>query len=263
MARGRNGGRSFEVIAKPIETAPKTSGWVLVVREVTQEREIQQRAQQQERLAAVGQLAAGIAHDFNNIMAVIVLYAKMSLRMQDLPPKVRERLETISRQARRATDLIQQILDFSRRAVLERRPMDLLPFLKEQVSLLERTLPESIKVELTYGSDEYTVEADPTRMQQMVMDLAVNARDAMPAGGKLHIDLRQADTGRGPKGSTAARGVAGRLGAGDGKGHRGRHPIRRAAARVRSFLHHQVTWGGHRLGAGSGVGHCKATPWPH
>jgi len=182
-------GRSFEVIARPMESGPEPEGWVFVIRDVTQEREIQQRLQHQERLAAVGQLAAGIAHDFNNIMAVIVLYTGMGLRIPDLPPKLHKHLETVSQQAIRATVLIQQILDFSRRAVLERRPMDLVPFLKEQVKLLERTLPESIKIDLAYGVDEYTVNADPTRMQQVIMNLAVNARDAMPEGGELCIGL--------------------------------------------------------------------------
>jgi len=189
-------GRSFEVIARPMENSPEPEGWVLVIRDVTQEREIQQRVQQQERLAAVGQLAAGIAHDFNNIMAIIVLYARMSLWVPDLlPPRVHERLETIDQQAKRATVLIQQILDFSRRAVLERRPMDLVPFLKEVVKLLERTVPESIKMSLNYGSDEYTVNADPTRVQQVIMNLVVNARDAMPEGGELHIGLSRTAPG--------------------------------------------------------------------
>ena len=181
----------FEMIARPMEAGPENEGWVLVIRDVTREREIQQRIQQRDRLAAVGQLAAGIAHDFNNIMAVIVLYTHMALRRSDVPPKVRERLTTIDRQATRATDLVQQILDFSRRAVLERRPMDLVTFLKEQVSLLERTLPESIKIGLTYGMGEHMVNADPTRMQQVIMNLALNARDAMPEGGELHIGLER------------------------------------------------------------------------
>ncbi len=193
------GSRRFEVIARPMENGPQTSGWVLVVRDVTHEREIQQNIQQQERLAAVGQLAAGIAHDFNNIMAVIVLYAGTSLRTPDLAPDVRKRLETISEQAKRAIDLIQQILDFGRRAVLERLPMDLLPFLKEQVKLLERTIPENIRIDMTYGTGEHTIHADPTRIQQAIMNLAVNARDAMtlsssvetPEGGELCIRLER------------------------------------------------------------------------
>jgi signal transduction histidine kinase/GAF domain-containing protein len=182
-------GQSFQVIARPIETGPTPGGWVLVIRDMTKARDIQQRVQQQERLAAVGQLAAGIAHDFNNIMSTIVLYAQMSSQASDVSPQNRERLATIHQQAKHATKLIQQILDFSRRAVLERQPVDLSPFLKEQVKLLERTLPENIKVTLSYGRDEYTVNADPTRIQQVIMNLALNARDAMLAGGKLHIDL--------------------------------------------------------------------------
>ena len=181
-------GRTFEVIARPMENGPVPENWVLVIRDVTQEREVQHHLRQQERLAAVGQLAAGIAHDFNNIMSVIVLYTYMALR-EGLPPKTHERLETVSRQAYMATELIQQILDFSRRAVLERRPMDLTPFLKEVVNLLERTVPENIRISLNYGMDEYTVNADPTRMQQAIMNLALNARDAMPQGGKLRIEL--------------------------------------------------------------------------
>lgn len=182
-------GRSFQVIAQPVEAGPTPGGWVLVTRDVTQQRVVEQRIQQQERLAAVGQMAAGIAHDFNNIMATIVLYAHMVARVEGLSTRDRGRMETINQQAKHATQLIQQILDFSRRAVLERRPLDLAPFLKEQVKLLERTLPESIEVKLDCGPDEYIVNADPTRMQQIVANLALNARDAMPEGGELCIGL--------------------------------------------------------------------------
>ncbi|MCJ7549276.1 MAG: ATP-binding protein, partial [Anaerolineae bacterium] len=135
---------------------------------------------------------------FNNIMAVIVLYTQMELSMPDIPARLRDRLQTILQQANLSTELIQQILDFSRRAVLERRPMDLTPFLKEIVKLLERTVPESIKLDFTYGRDEYTVNADPTRVQQVVMNLAVNARDAMlpTGGGKLDIELDRIQVAR-------------------------------------------------------------------
>ena len=183
--------RRFEVIARPLEAGPEPEGWVLVIRDVTREREIQRRAQQRERLATVGQLAAGIAHDFNNIMATIVLYAQMLSQTENLTPRGHERLATVNQQALYATNLIQQILDFSRRAVLERRPLSLLPLLKEHVKLLERTLPENIKIVLAYGPDEHTVNADPTRMQQAMMNLALNARDAMPAGGDLRFGLER------------------------------------------------------------------------
>lgn len=181
--------RDFEAIARPLEIGPESDGWVLVVRDVTREREIQQRIHQQGRLAAVGQLAGGIAHDFNNIIAVIVLCSQLLLRAPDLSPRSRERLMAIFDQATQATRLIRQVLDFSRQSVLERQPLDLVPILKEMVKLLQRILPEDIRVELVHGSDDYTVNADPTRLQQALMNLAVNARDAMPNGGLLRIDL--------------------------------------------------------------------------
>lgn len=185
------GNQVFEVIARPVEAGPEPYGWVLVIRDVTQEREIERRLQQQERLAAVGQLAAGIAHDFNNIMAVIILYAGMLTRSGKLTKRDREQIAIINQQGWHATRLIRQILDFSRQAVLEQQPFDLLPMLKEQVKLLQRTLPESIDIILGYGEAEYVVNADLTRMQQVIMNLAVNARDAMPAGGTLRIGLER------------------------------------------------------------------------
>jgi len=183
--------QSFELIAQAIQVGPSTGRWVLVIRDVTQERKVQERVQRQEQLAVVGQLAAGIAHDFSNIMAVITLYSQMVQRTPDLSQETRAHLETVDRQAKRAADLIQQILDFSRQSVLERSRLDLAPLLKEQVKLLERTLPESIQLGLTYGSGKHTVNADPTRMQQVFMNLAVNSRDAMPAGGWLRIALER------------------------------------------------------------------------
>ncbi len=181
--------RSFQVLAKPISGDERSEGWVLVMRDVTHQRKTEQRAQQQERLAAVGQLAAGIAHDFNNIMATIVLYSQMSARAEGVPPLVQERLTTIYQQAIHATQLIQQILDFSRRAILERRPFDLLTLVEEQVKLLERTLPENIKIMFTHDDETYTINGSATSIQQVVMNLAVNARDAMPDGGALRFHL--------------------------------------------------------------------------
>jgi two-component system, cell cycle sensor histidine kinase and response regulator CckA len=182
--------RIFEVTAKSLISAETPAGWTLVVRDVTREREMQQRMQQQERLAAVGQLAAGIAHDFNNIMAVIILYGDMLLRSVTSSQE-KDRVKTIMQQANRAADLIEQLLDFSRRAVFERRLMDLTPFLKEQVKLYERTLPDNIDVHMLYDAADHTVNADPTRIQQVIMNLVVNARDAMPSGGNLYIEVER------------------------------------------------------------------------
>jgi two-component system, cell cycle sensor histidine kinase and response regulator CckA len=183
--------RAYEVQISPIGNTWDSQHWVLVIDDVTEAREVQQRAQTQDRLAAIGQLAAGIAHDFNNLLAVIVLHAEMGLLQPELSPRLREYLNTILNQAVRAGDLVQQVLDFSRRAVLERRPLRLGPFVAEQVRLLTRTLPESIAVCFADEDVDYTVSADPTRLQQVIVNLALNARDAMADGGNLYFALEE------------------------------------------------------------------------
>lgn len=184
----------FEAIARPVENSLHSGSWVLVLRDVTQEKEIQQRVQQQDRLAAVGQLAAGIAHDFNNILAVILLYTQFISRTSELPKRPQELLRTIEQQTSQAANLIRQILDFSRQSMLERKPFDLLPLVETLVALLRRTLPENIHIELAHTNETYFIEADSTRMQQVLMNLAVNARDAMPEGGSLQINLAHKTT---------------------------------------------------------------------
>ncbi|MDX1662637.1 MAG: response regulator [Candidatus Promineifilaceae bacterium] len=186
----REEGRVFEVTGRPIIRGPQSGGTVLTLYEATEERRRQEFLQAQERLATVGQLAAGIAHDFNNIMAIITLYSQSLEKNPDLP-KRGQFLGTISEQARHAANLISQILDFSRAAVMERQRIDLAPFVKEVVKLLRRTLPETINISLDVEAGNYVVNADPTRLQQVLMNLAVNARDAMPEGGELRIRLSE------------------------------------------------------------------------
>ncbi|MCB9418285.1 MAG: response regulator [Ardenticatenaceae bacterium] len=158
---------------------------------LTKLKDTQEQMLHQERLATVGQLAAGIAHDFNNILAAIVLYTEMSLRSQELPSRIQKYLKVIGQQADHATHLIQQILDFSRRAMIEQRPLDIDALLKESVKLLQRTLAGNILVDLSIEPGQYTINADPTRIQQAITNLALNAQNAMPNGGNLHITLNK------------------------------------------------------------------------
>jgi len=181
--------RIFEVVARPLETGPEAGGWVLVLKEVTEERNIQQQIQQQERLAAIGQLAAGIAHDFNNSLTAIIGFTQLIQMRSDIAHPVREQLNIIYQQSQRAAQLIRQILDFSRRSVSEKRPLDLAPVIKELVKLHQRTLPENIELKLEIGPGEYIVEADLVQMQQVVTNIVLNARDAMPEGGELRLVL--------------------------------------------------------------------------
>ncbi|PIE81316.1 MAG: hypothetical protein CSA11_04805 [Chloroflexi bacterium] len=177
----------FEAAAQPIEAG----GWVLVIRDITESRKQQQYVQAQERLAMVGQMAAGIAHDFNNIMTVIILYTQMLLKAPDISETVFQRLNTVFDQSKLASNLISQILDFSRQSDMKRRQIYMLPFLKELTKMLQRTLPENIDIHLDFDEGDYIISADLTRMQQVVMNLVVNARDAMPKGGDLCLDLSQ------------------------------------------------------------------------
>jgi nitrogen-specific signal transduction histidine kinase/ActR/RegA family two-component response regulator len=172
-----------------MDNGPNAEKWVLVTKDITEEQEIQYRMRKQDRLVTVGQLAAGIAHDFNNIMAVITLQNQIALQMPDIPADLRERLETCMVQAKRATTLIQQLLDFGLRAILDRQPIDLVPFMTDMAKLLQSAIPENVEINLRYGPDDYIVNADPTRIQQAIMNLVLNARDAMPQGGELALSL--------------------------------------------------------------------------
>lgn len=187
--------RIFNLLARPVEAGPVSQGWVMVLRDVTEERAVAEQMQRQARLAAIGQLAAGIAHDFNNIINVILLYAEWIERGTGVPEEAQQRLATIREQAHQAAALIEQILDFGRRALLARKPLDLAAFLKEQVALLRRALPENIELSLSTQVERCVVRVDETRMQQVLMNLALNARDAMPDGGELRIELAKLPVG--------------------------------------------------------------------
>lgn len=179
----------FEVVAQRAADGRLAASWVLVLRDATEQSSLHRQLQRQERLAAVGQLAAGIAHDFNNIMSIIVAYAQLLGESPGLNERQRSQLDTIQQQALRATQMIRQILDFSRRSVMDRSTFDLLPLLKEQYKFLKQTLPENIELQLHYDQAEHIICADPTRIQQLLVNLAINARDAMPNGGLLRIEL--------------------------------------------------------------------------
>jgi len=152
-------------------------------------KDTQKQVIQQERLAAIGQLTGGIAHDFNNLLTSIILSAQILQSKPHLPSDLIPGLDAILEESRRAAKLVQQILDFSRRAMMDTRPIDLVSFVEKTFDILKRTLPEHINLVLEREARKYTVEADPTRIQQVILNLATNARDAMPEGGELHVSL--------------------------------------------------------------------------
>lgn len=181
----------FELLIRPIALETQDGDSVLLLRDVTVEYEQEQYMEVQQRLATVGQLAAGIAHDFNNVMAVIMLYVQLLQKTAVLTPNDHNKLDTVYKQAQHASDMITQILDFSRKSVIERVPLDLLPLFKEMVKLLNSTLPETIQIEMTSAPGDFIALVDPTRLRQALMNIILNARDAMPGGGRLRLELAQ------------------------------------------------------------------------
>jgi two-component system cell cycle sensor histidine kinase/response regulator CckA len=179
----------FEVSVRPLAKESEGAIWLLVMRNVTAVRKQERYLQAQERLATVGQLAAGIAHDFNNIMAVISLYTQLVLRTPELPSKDEERLYTIQEQSERASNLIRQILDFSRQTIMDRKPLDLHPFLRELTLSVQQDVPENIRVRTEFQPGEYLINGDQARLQQAIKNLVRNACEAMPVGGDLVLRL--------------------------------------------------------------------------
>ena len=156
-------------------------------------KETQEQMIRQERLAAVGQLSAGIAHDFRNLLTTIILYSQMSLLAPNLPPTLTYNIETIISESKKAADLIQQILDFSSSSLLQVQALNLQTIIQNTMNILQRTIPENIQVSLKTmpkdQSSEFIVQADSGRIQQMLTNLATNARDAQPHGGELRFEL--------------------------------------------------------------------------
>ncbi len=190
------GDQIFEVSAHTIAwPGTEDQGAIVVLRDVTETRKIEEQMRAQERLAAVGQLAGGIAHDFNNILTTIILYAQMFRRKEYPPERLERGLTTIYQQAQRATDLVRRILDFARSSWIEFEPVDLQAFIQEQAEILKRTIPENIQLRVEVEPGQYAVAADVTRLQQILINLVVNARDAMPTGGDLYIALSRLTIG--------------------------------------------------------------------
>lgn len=164
----------------------------------------------EQRKEAVGQLASGIAHDFKNIMSVIVLYCEL-LERQPEHPRRQHYLSVINKQANHASRLISQLLDYSRHSPVEGQVLELNAFLEEMANLLERTLPEAVTLVLESRVRDAVVEADSTRLQQVLLNLVLNAKDAMPEGGTLAITLSRFELAPGEKrpAAFARRGLPG------------------------------------------------------
>ncbi|HJS84443.1 MAG TPA: CHASE3 domain-containing protein [Acetobacteraceae bacterium] len=181
-------GRSFEVRRDSM----RDGGFVLTVSDITERAGAEARLRAAQRMQAVGQLSGGIAHDFNNLLAVILGNLELALARLEAEHPVRSRLDRAIWAAKRGASLTHQLLAFARRQPLVPKPTDLASLLQEMADLLRRTLGEQIALEVVTGTDVWPAMADAAQVESAVLNLALNARDAMPQGGCLSIEVANA-----------------------------------------------------------------------
>ena len=184
--------REFETSISPIRDGlGAIVSFVSVNRDVTQEVELEAQLLQAQKMEAVGTLAGGIAHDFNNLLQVIQGYSEVLLNGVSEDHSSYEPLEKILRSAKRGAELTRQLLTFSRKVPSEKRQLDLNYEVEQVQKLLERTIPKMIEIELCLTESPLFINGDPIQVEQAMMNLAVNAMDAMSDGGKIVIQTER------------------------------------------------------------------------
>jgi nitrogen-specific signal transduction histidine kinase len=164
---------------------------LLCLREdITERRRLQDELRQAQKMESLGTLAGGIAHDFNNLLAVISGYAEISVSRPDDQTLLQKSLREIIKASQRASGLVRQILTFSRKAEANFNPLDLNQLIHDLVALLAETFPRMVKINLDLQMGLPPLLADQNQLQQVVLNLCVNARDAMPGGGDIAISSR-------------------------------------------------------------------------
>ena len=153
---------------------------------------LEDQLRQAQKMEAIGRLAGGVAHDFNNLLTVIKGYSQISLVMLKEGDPLKENVEEIQNAANRAASLTKQLLVFSRHQILELKVFHLNPVLQDLDKMLHRIIGEDIELVYSLSNDLGQVKTDPTQMEQVILNLAINAKDAMPSGGKLTIETSNA-----------------------------------------------------------------------
>jgi PAS domain S-box-containing protein len=185
------GWRELSAVATNLLDDPAVRGIVVNSHDITEEAALATQLLQSQKMEAVGQLAGGVAHDFNNLLTVMTSYSGMLL--QELPndDPMRSDVHEILRAAERAADLTRQLLAFSRQQVLEPQELDLNTVVGGIEKMLRRLLRADVRLETSLAPMLGRVHADPGQLEQVIVNLAVNARDAMPAGGELTIETAE------------------------------------------------------------------------
>jgi len=171
----------------------ETEAFEMIAEDVTERRLLEDQLRQSQKMEAVGRLAGGIAHDFNNLLTVIKGYSELMLDEIRENDPLRSEVEEIKKAADRAATLTRQLLAFSRQQVLEPRVLDLNSVVSNMEKLLRRLLGEDVQLHTALSASLGRVKADPGQIEQVIMNLAVNARDAMPNGGRLTVETSNVD----------------------------------------------------------------------
>jgi len=178
----------------------KIDGLILHVIDLTEQKNLEVQFTQAQKMQAIGQLAGGIAHDFNNLLTAMLGFCDLLLMRHQAGDQSFSDIMQIKQNANRAASLVRQLLAFSRRQTLQAKVLDLTDVLSELSHLLRRLIGESIELDMVHGRDVGLVKGDPGQIEQVIINLAVNARDAMPQGGWLAIrtrNVRHPEPGRG------------------------------------------------------------------
>ena len=167
----------------------KSAAIITLAQDITEKKQLESKLLHAQKMEAVGRLAGGVAHDFNNILTVISGYSELSLLRVTKGEPLYENLSQIRLAAKRAESLTRQLLTFSRQQITNPVPIDLKVLLLEMDKMLIRVIGEDVSLETVFDPDLYKIKADPGSIEQVIMNMAVNARDAMPGGGKITISM--------------------------------------------------------------------------
>jgi two-component system cell cycle sensor histidine kinase/response regulator CckA len=178
---------SFYVTAIEDEEEGEAEAAIVYALDITERRALEGQIKQQQKMETVGQLAGGIAHDFNNVLSAIMMATDFLLNAHKPTDPSFQDIMQIKQNANRAASLVRQLLAFSRRQTLRPQVLDLGEALSDLGMLLKRLLGENVKLDVIHGRDLWPVKADLSQFEQVIVNLAINARDAMPGGGRLTI----------------------------------------------------------------------------
>ena len=168
-------------------------GFEMIAEDVTEQHTLERALQQAQKMETIGRLTSGIAHDFNNLLTVILAQSNLISKALPAEPsaELRRDLAELTEAARRGAELVHRLLGFSRHEILDLRPLSAPEWVREELHTLRRLLPASIEIQCAAEPEAGVVEADAGALEQILLNLATNARDAMPRGGTLHLDVRR------------------------------------------------------------------------